>query len=68
MSRQAVFEATCPTCGEKTKVVAGEADIAGGKVSVTRECQRCLGAFEAITDLDCLEWDDQCRTEVGRFG
>ena len=44
------------------------ATVADGKVSVAQQCQRCLGKFEAITDLDCLEWDDACKTEVGRFG
>lgn len=66
--KKATFTAVCPNCGEKVAVEATEADIADGKVSVAQQCQRCLGKFEAITDLDCLEWDDACKTEVGRFG
>ncbi len=27
-----------------------------------------LNHIEAITDLDCLEWDEQCKIEVGRLG
>lgn len=68
MSKQTKFEAACPTCGEKMMVTASEADVVQGKVSVAQKCQRCLNAFEAISDLDCLEWDDQCKIEVGRFG
>jgi len=66
--KTARFESTCPACGEKVVVVASQDDIAADEVSVSRQCQRCLGRFEAITDLDCLEWDDQCKVEVGRFG
>lgn len=67
-TRTATFTATCPSCGQAVAVTAAEADIRDGTVAVTEKCQRCLGEFEAITDLDCLEWDDQCRTEVGRLG
>ena len=66
--KTAKFTAVCPHCGEKVTVEAREADIAAGKVAVAQKCQRCLSQFEAITDLDCLEWDDACKTEVGRFG
>ncbi|MHC1790569.1 hypothetical protein [Solidesulfovibrio sp.] len=67
-TRKATFEATCPACGQVVAVTAGEADIRDGSVAVTEKCQRCLGRFEAITDLSCLEWDEQCTTEVGRLG
>lgn len=67
-TRLATFEATCPSCGQTVTVTAAEADIKGASVAVTEKCQRCLGQFEAITDLSCLEWDDQCVTEVGRLG
>jgi len=67
-TRSATFEATCPSCGQTVAVTASDADIRGASVAVTEKCQRCLGQFEAITDLSCLEWDDQCRTEVGRLG
>jgi len=67
-TRSTTFEATCPSCGQAVTVTAAEANIRGGSVAVTEKCQRCLSEFEAITDLDCLEWDDQCKTEVGRLG
>ncbi|EFL51488.1 hypothetical protein DesfrDRAFT_1649 [Solidesulfovibrio fructosivorans JJ]] len=66
--KKAKFTAVCPSCGEKVTVEATEADIKGGKVAVARKCQRCLNQFEAITDLDCLEWDDACKTDISRFG
>ena len=67
-SEQAAFETTCPGCGEKVRVTVSREDVADGKAHAQAVCQRCLGRFEAITDLDCLEWDDACKTEVGRFG
>lgn len=66
--KKATFTAVCPNCGEEVTVVAAQSDIAADKVSVTRKCQRCLNAFTAITDLDCLEWDDACKTDISRFG
>ncbi len=65
---KAVFEATCPGCGEKIRVEAGRKDVAGSQARVETTCQRCLGRFEAIAELDCLEWDDACKTEIGRLG
>ena len=67
-TRLATFEATCPSCGQTVTVTAAEADIRGASVAVAEKCQRCLSQFEAITDLDCLEWDEQCKIEVGRLG
>ncbi|KHK02669.1 hypothetical protein [Desulfovibrio sp. TomC] len=67
-TRTATFEATCPSCGQTVTVTAAETDIRDGSVAVAEKCQRCLGQFEAITDLSCLEWDDQCVAEVGRLG
>ncbi len=67
MGKQAKFETTCPACGEKVVVVAGEGDVAGHTVTVAGKCQRCLNAFEATSELDCLEWDDQCTLEIGRL-
>ena len=47
--------------------MAGEGDVAGRTVTVAGKCQRCLNAFEATSELDCLEWDDQCTLEIGRL-
>jgi len=66
--KKAKFTAVCPSCGEKVTVEATEADVKAGKVAVAQKCQRCLNEFEAITDLDCLEWDDACKTDISRFG
>lgn len=67
-TRTTSFEAVCPSCGQAVTVTATQTDIRDGSVAVTEKCQRCLGQFEAITDLSCLEWDEQCVTEVGRLG
>ena len=66
--KQTQFEAQCPSCGEKSMVAAGEEHIQGDKVSVRGKCPRCLSPYDAVAELDCLEWDDQCTMEVGRFG
>ena len=67
-NKKAKFESVCPSCGEKVLVVASPGDIVEDKVTVKESCQRCLNSFEAISDLDCLEWDDQCNLEIGRLG
>jgi len=69
MSKEtAKFESICPSCGEKVSVVANQENIINNKVSVKQSCQRCLNSFEAISELDCLKWDDQCQSEIGRLG
>ncbi len=69
MTKQtASFETTCPHCGETTRVVAGRDQVSDGKARVPAACERCLNRFEAVTELDCLEWDEACTTEIGRLG
>jgi hypothetical protein len=67
-AKTASFEAVCPHCGQAVTARASETDVAGGSVAVQETCQRCLGAFEAIAEVDCLEWDDQCTVEMRRLG
>jgi hypothetical protein len=65
--KTAAFEAVCPHCGEKVKVVAESGHVAGDQARVPATCQRCLNPFEAAAELDCLEWDDACTSEIGRL-
>ena len=68
MAKQtATFETTCPNCGETVRVVAARDQVADGQARVPAACERCLSHFEATTDLDCLEWDEACTSEIGRL-
>ena len=66
--KTAVYETTCPTCNKNFKAKTEAEKHEHGALDVEATCPYCSGNFRANIPEDCLEWDDQCRTEAGRFG